>query len=195
MKSGFSYDVDGEVLVRAKQGDVAAMSQIYRQFSAPVYTLGLRICPGNADAEDVVQDTFIDAFRKLDQYRGDAPFWAWLKRVAINTALMRLRKERRWDRALEEVNSDDLNNHAAVRANDPSNAMDAEKKLSQLPAVTRTVLWLHDVEGYTHREIAGMMGKTESFSKSQLSRGHEKMRVLLQWKTTKTGNTRTQQNC
>ena len=94
-KSSFEIAITDLLLARARKGEEAAMEEIYRKFCGPVYTVALRICASADKAEDVVQDTFIEAFAKLDQYRGDAPFWAWLRRVAINNTLQKLRTQKR----------------------------------------------------------------------------------------------------
>ena len=185
-RSGFSITIEGDVLARAKDGDVAAMSGIYRSFSRQVYSLGMRICQDGAEAEDVLQDTFLEVFQKLGQYRADAPFWFWLRQVAVNKALLRIRQRRHWAAELELVKEE------GARDADPDVEMDLERLLGRLSAAARTVLLLHDVEGYTHREIAELLGKTESFSKSQLSRAHEKLRKWLKWGNSRQDNIRQQ---
>ena len=94
--TGFGAEIDDLVLARARRGDGAAFEQIYRRYSRAAYTLALRLC-GRADlAEDVVQEAFMKAIEKLSSYRGDAPFGAWLKRLVANSAIDRLRAEKRW---------------------------------------------------------------------------------------------------
>ena len=191
-KSSFDIAITDLLLQRARNGEAIAMEQIYRIFCGPVYTLALRICASTDKAEDVVQDTFMEVFGKLDQYRGEAPFWSWLRRVAINNTLQKLRSEKRW--SLVAV---DDQYHELVSPGDrgPGDTMDLNKVLSRLPAVTRSVVWLHDVEGYTHREIAEMTGKSESFSKSQLARAYEKLRKWLKPHATDYQNIRIQNRC
>lgn len=191
-KSSFDIATTDLLLARARKRDTAAIEEIYRTFSGPVYTLALRICASADKAEDVVQDTFIEAFAKLDQYRGEAPFWAWLRRVAINNTLQKLRSEKR----LSLVSADgQFHELASPQDLNPGTSMDLDKMLSRLPATTRSVVWLHDVEGYTHREIAVMMGMSESFSKSQLARAYEKLRKWLKSHATDHQNTRMRKHC
>ena len=171
-----------------------AMGEIYQLFEGPVYTLAIRICSSPADAEDVLQETFLKLFQKLNQFRGDSPFWGWLRKIAINTALTKLRQEVNGPSALDGVFIRKSAVHESVHNSDPADAIDLDSKLSRLPAVTRTVLWLHTVEGYTHAEIAEMMGKTESFSKSQLSRAYEKLRKWLRWNNTAEQDIQARQN-
>jgi RNA polymerase sigma-70 factor (ECF subfamily) len=117
----------------------------------------------------------LKVFQRIDQYRSEAPFWAWLRQIAANEALMRLRREHRHE---PEPEPDELVDGAAplwVRAD----ALALERALNQLPALTRSVLWLYHVEGYSHPEIASLVGKTTSFSKSQVARGTARLRDLL----------------
>ena len=191
-KSSFEIAITDLVLARARKGEAAAIEEIYKTFCGPVYTLALRICASADKAEDVVQDTFMEAFAKLDQYRGEAPFWGWLRRVAINNTLQKLRAQKR----LSLVPTDDQYHELEYpHETNPANTMDLDKMLSRLPATTRSVVWLHDVEGYTHREIAGMMGKSESFSKSQLARAYEKLRKWLKSHATDYQNIQVRKNC
>jgi len=163
------------VLAAARRGDGRAREAIYRAYGAAVHTLARRLC-GTSGADDVLQDTFVDALTRLEQYRGDAPFGAWLRRVAVNTALMRLRRERR----LVPLDPDW---HAALAGPEMrvADRMDLRAALDRLPGLSRAVVWLHDVEGFTHGEIGAALGKTESFSKSQLARAHARLREWLTW--------------
>jgi len=161
------------VVARVRVGDPAALEILYRAYEAPVFNLARRICHTVEDAEDVLQETFFEVYRSIGQYRGDGPLWGWIRRVASSKALMRLRrnKYRETDELFDEAH--------AVRREDTPLRMDLEAALERLPETSRAVVWLHDVEGYTHEEIAEMMDRTPSFSKSQLSRAHAKLRVWL----------------
>jgi RNA polymerase sigma-70 factor (ECF subfamily) len=161
------------VLSRARAGDLEALESLYRAFAIPVHNLARRICRSAEDAEDVVQETFYEVCRNVRQYRGEGSLWGWIRSVAASKALMRLRRNKYRE-------TDDLDDevHRAPRA-DYGLQMDLEAALERLPELSRAVVWLHDVEGYTHEEIAGMMGKTVSFSKSQLARAHMRLRRWL----------------
>jgi len=161
------------VVARVRVGDPAALEILYRAYEAPVFNLARRICHTVEDAEDVLQETFFEVYRSIGQYRGDGPLWGWIRRVTSSKALMRLRrnKYRETDELFDEAH--------AVRREDTPLRMDLEAALERLPETSRAVVWLHDVEGYTHEEIAEMMDRTPSFSKSQLSRAHAKLRVWL----------------
>lgn len=161
------------VVGRACAGDPMAQEAIYRAFEAPVYNLARRICRTTEDAEDVVQETFLEVFRSIRRFRGDGSLWAWVRTIASSKALMRLRRNKYRD-------TDDLPEDApGLRREEPALRMDLEAALERLSETARAVVWLHDVEGYTHDEIAGMMDRTVSFSKSQLSRAHARLRLWL----------------
>jgi RNA polymerase sigma-70 factor (ECF subfamily) len=161
------------VLARARAGDPRALEELYRAFESPVYNLARRICRTTEDAEDVLQETFFEVCRSLSHFRGEGSLWGWIRTIAASKALMRLRRNKYRE---TEVLEDDL--HLGPRR-DHHLRMDLEAALERLPPVTRAVVWLHDVEGYTHEEIAGLMGKTVSFSKSQLARAHSRLRRWL----------------
>ena len=168
-------EIPASVIARAKAGELAAFEQIYRRFERPVYTLALRMLGDAEGAREVLHDAMLKVFQRIDQYRNDAPFWAWLRQVASNEALMRLRREHRFE---PEPDADAMVDGAAppwIRAD----SLALERALGQLPALTRSVLWMYHVEGYSHPEIAQLVGKTISFSKSQVARGTARLRDLL----------------
>jgi RNA polymerase sigma-70 factor (ECF subfamily) len=161
------------VVARAREGDAAALEALFRAFEVPVYNLARRICRTTEDAEDVVQETFFEVCRSIGRYRQDGSLWGWVRTIAASKALMRLRRNKYRD--ADELH-DDVMEH---RREDTALRMDLEAALERLGETSRAVVWLHDVEGYTHDEIAGMMGKTVSFSKSQLARAHTRLRKWL----------------
>ena len=180
--SSFAIDVPASLLARARAGDRAAFEQLYRWFERPVFTLALRMCGSRSEADEVLQETMLKLWSAIDGFRGDggSPFWGWLRQVAVNEALQRLRRERRLGAELDGIGTDDV---AEDQAPPPPAAADAallQRALGELPAATRSVLWLYHAEGYTHEEIATAMQRSVSFSKSQLARGTRRLRVLLQ---------------
>lgn len=164
-----------EEVARAQAGDLEALERVYRAYRAPVYNLGRRICGNEEDAEDVLQETFLEVCRSIGKFRGDGSLWGWVRQVAVSKALMLLRRDRH--RAARSLNGDD--NLMGRLPPEPTVPIDLESALQRLSPLTRAVLWLHDVEGYTHEEIGELMGKTASFSKSQLSRAHRRLREWL----------------
>lgn len=182
VSSSFAIDVPASLLARAQAGDRAAFEQLYRRFERPVFTLALRICGSRSEADEVLQEAMLKLWSGIGSFRGDggSPFWGWLRQVAVNEALQRLRRERRLAMELDGVETDDI---AEDHAPPPPAAADAallQRALGELPAATRSVLWLYHAEGYTHEEIAAAMQRSVSFSKSQLARGTRRLRVLLQ---------------
>jgi RNA polymerase sigma-70 factor (ECF subfamily) len=172
---GFDMDLDELTLAGARRGDLRACEKIYRMFHGRAFTVAVRICSCRELAQDVTQEAFITAFKRIHQFRGEAPFWGWLRRVIVNHSISALRKLPRHD-AVE------LQEYMASREGDQEGlgqCMDLEQALEQLCDEDRMVVWLHDVEGYKHREIAQLVGKTESYSKTRLNRARSKLRLLI----------------
>jgi RNA polymerase sigma factor (sigma-70 family) len=175
-------EIDKGIIRRAALGDARAHEIIYRAFSAPVYSICLRFTKAPAQAEDLVQETFIEIMRSIAKFRGEAALGSWIRRIAVTKSLMFLRSA--WTKRGQSLSDDwdDMTPGEPVShgiSSHPDDAMDLDAALANLPDVSRAVVWLHDVEGFTHKEIAGLMGKTESFSKSQLSRAYQRLRPML----------------
>jgi RNA polymerase sigma factor (sigma-70 family) len=162
------------LIARAKAGDAGALEHLYRAYEGGVYTLARRLTKTAEDAEDVLQETFLEVCRSLGSWRGDGSLWGWVRTITASKALMRYRREK-----VREADELDETAGAGTRAEDVPLRLDLESAMSRLPERSRAVVWLHDVEGYTHEEIAELMGMTTSFSKSQLARAHQKMRAWL----------------
>jgi RNA polymerase sigma factor (sigma-70 family) len=175
-QSPFDIEVDEITLAQAKRGNLPACERIFRAFQQPAYSVALRICRCRETAQEVTQEAFITVFRKLRQFRGDAPFWGWLRRVVVNQAISTLRRQPKPD----QLELQDYHGAAEVEHDRVGLAMDLETALASLDGADRAVVWLHDVEGYGHQEIADMFGMTESFSKTRLSRARGKLRSLLE---------------
>ena len=174
--------IDPGIVKRAARGDAKAHEIIYRAYSSPVYSVCLRFTRVPAQAEDLLQETFIEVIRSIGNFRGEAPLGIWIRQVAVSKALMFLRSA--WHKRGQSLDDDWEEMMTGSRLTpgnptQPEQAIDLDAALGTLPAVSRTVVWLHDVEGYTHKEIASLLGKSESFSKSQLSRAYQKLRPIL----------------
>ncbi|HUS25165.1 MAG TPA: sigma-70 family RNA polymerase sigma factor [Candidatus Binatia bacterium] len=174
MASAFDVPLSEQTLALVREGERGAQAAVYSAFEKAVYSLARRMVGDPDAALDIVQETFMKAFARMHQFRGDAPFGAWLRSIAASEALMHLRRGR-YFMSLFTTDEDVM---ASVGREDVSDT-DLERALGLLDSVPRSVLWLYHVEGYTHAEIAAMCGKTTSFSKSQLSRAHQKLRALL----------------
>jgi RNA polymerase sigma-70 factor (ECF subfamily) len=174
--------IDSAIIKRAARGDARAHEVLYRAFATPVYSLCLRFTRVPAHAEDLVQETFIEVMRSIAQFRGEAAIGSWIRRIAVTKSLMFLRsawtaRGQSLDEGFDDMTPGDAASHGISRH--PDAALDLDAALANLPSVSRAVVWLHDVEGFTHKEIAALMGKTESFSKSQLSRAYQRLRPML----------------
>lgn len=167
-----TVELSQELLEGIRQGDSAACRSVYDRYKGRIYTLAFRICQNEADAMDVLQDSLVQAFSRIDQFRGQH-FWPWLRRIAVNQCLSRLRRLRR--QPVLAVADEEL----LAPADQAGLNLDLNAAFGRLPPRTRAVVWLYDVEGYSHEEIASLFGRSVSFSKTRLSRAHESMRHWL----------------
>lgn len=159
---------------KAQAQDTAAFEALYRLHVDKVYGLCLRMTGNASEAEDCAQDAFIQAWTKLDKFRGESAFGTWMHRVAVNTVLGRMRKSRREQdriRAVTEVSSvpESIGDNGGLR--------DVELAINELPSGARHVFVLHAVYGYSHGETSGMLGIAEGTSKAQF---HRARRLLSQ---------------
>ncbi|WP_375417617.1 RNA polymerase sigma factor [uncultured Hymenobacter sp.] len=174
--------VSETLLARCRRHEGAAQLQLYNQLASSLMGVCLRYCPSRVEAEDALQNTFVKIFTRLDQYRGDGPFEAWARRIAVHTALHGTEQHRRRHAATAGTFGDHSEEFAArlpsaePSALDQLAAADLLALLQTLPPGYRTVLNLYAVEGYAHAEIAALLGISEGTSKSQLARA----RHLLQ---------------
>jgi RNA polymerase sigma-70 factor (ECF subfamily) len=169
-----------ETVAAARGGDSAAFEAVYAATSAGLYTLLRRLVRRPAIAEELLQETFVDVLEHIGAFEGRCPLAAWIRRIAVNRALMYLRSP--WHRGLEWLDKDPGGaDRLPSQCADPAALPDAalERALMTLPAISRAVVWLHDVEGMTHAEIGFALGRTPSFSKSQLARAHRRLREAL----------------
>ena len=181
--------VTDDILQKARCGEESAQAHIYQVLAPAVHGLIRRIVGNRALAEDLFQDTMMTVFERLDSFRGEAPLGAWVRQVAITRCLMYLRSP--WHRARLALDRPDETiyerapsgeSHARdefLRIAVPDawgDQMDLERALAALSPTARAVVWLYDVEGYSHEEIARQFGRTVSFSKSQLARAHARLR-------------------
>lgn len=183
MPSLQTLEISADLIDRARAGDRYAHESIYLLLSKPVYTLIRRLVIRPAVAQDLLQDVFVEILRSVPCYSGAGSFVGWVKSIAVSKALMYLRSP--WHRSLIWLGTDgivSLHQEAAAVAAEPLDA-DLERALEALPAVSRAIVWLHDVEGFTHAEIARLFSRTASFSKSQLARAHLQLRDRLEPRT------------
>jgi len=182
--AGFANkNLDPAIVERARRGDMRAHEIIYRSFSAPVFSLLARMTGSTAIADDLSQETFIEVIRSIDRFRGEASLATWIRKIAVSKCLMHMRSA--WQNRAT-LFRDLGENHPATEPRVCSEAplmqahIDLERALARLSDVSRVVVILHDIEGYTHREIAALMGKSVSFSKSQLARAHQRLKRAVE---------------
>jgi len=170
-RSGFGQELDRITLERARRGDMDACAAIYRRFGTACFNLALRILGERAAAEDIVQEVFLKMMNTLPGFRGDAPFGVWLKRMTANATIDALRASQRF----ADEDPEALFASMASRTAEADAHVDAWSLLMRLPPRARAVLVLHELEGYTHKELSGLFGQSESYSKSILARALKKL--------------------
>lgn len=164
-------------IARARAGDATALRELYDAHVDRVYRLVFRLA-GDADlAQELTQDTFVRAFQRLADFRGDAAFGSWLHTIASSVALNGIRSRKR--REGREAPLDDGVFALAARQAEPDLRERLRRAVAELPEGCRAVFVMHDAEGYTHEEIGSALGITAGTSKAQLSRARAKLRVAL----------------
>ena len=164
---------EAKLVRKARWGDHDAFAQLYRMHAKAIHALAYRLTGNAAAAEDITQDTFLKMLGFLSGLRGDAPLRPWLKRVAANAAIDRLRREQRFVAETDhDVWPDD--------STDPTEDMEILGLLQRLPPLARTVVWLHEMEGWSHPELGERFGRSPSWSKSIVSRALTRLRDDLE---------------
>ncbi len=185
-------DVPEGLIASARDGVESACAKLYTALAPPTFGLIRRLVGARAVAEDLFQETMMTLYEHLDDYRGEGSFGGWVRQIAVSKCLMYLRSP--WHRArLELAGSGDFlggggspaaasGEHATsalfvpVISPPDAESLDIERALASLSPTGRAVVWLYEVEGYSHQEIAQAFGRTVSFSKSQLARAHRRLR-------------------
>lgn len=178
---------EAEAVKRAQQGDVLAFEALYKMHKRRVYTLCWRMVHDETEAEDLAQEAFLQAYRKVNSFRGQSAFSTWLHRVTMNIVLMRFRKKGLLTVSLDECLAPETQNcpkgEFGMQDLTLSGSLDRinlERALESLPAGCRAVFVLFDIEGYEHNEVARMLGCSVGNSKSQLHKARIKLRGILQ---------------
>lgn len=163
-------------VTRAAAGDAEAFERLYRDTVDRIHALARRMAGADV-ADDLTQEVYLRAWRKLDTFRGDAQFGTWLHRLAVNLILSRRESIRK--RESRHVAADGLLDSLTARMKVPGLRLDVESAMERLPDGARQIFVLYDIEGYTHEEIAGMVGISVGTSKSQLHRARMLLRGFL----------------
>jgi RNA polymerase sigma-70 factor, ECF subfamily len=177
---------EAEAIERARRGDESAFQALYDRHKRRVYSLCLRMTANTAEAEDLTQEAFLQLYRKIGTFRGESAFSTWLHRLSVNVVLMHLRKKNLQVVSLEETTQvgEEDTPKKDFGAEDLSLAgsidrLQLQRAVDNLPPGYRTIFVLHDIEGYEHNEIAGIVGCSIGNSKSQLHKARMKLRDLL----------------
>jgi len=177
---------EAAAIERAKHGDAEAFQALYDKHKRRVYSLCLRMTANTAEAEDLTQEAFLQLYRKIATFRGESAFSTWLHRLSVNVVLMHLRKkglpvvslEETTQGAEEDAPKKDFGAEDLALAGS-IDRLQLQRAVEDLPPGYRTIFVLHDVEGYEHNEIAGIVGCSIGNSKSQLHKARMKLRDLL----------------
>jgi RNA polymerase sigma-70 factor, ECF subfamily len=177
---------EAEAIERAKQGDAEAFEFLYNLHKRRVYSLCLRMTGNPASAEDLTQEAFLQLFRKIATFRGESAFSTWLHRMSVNVVLMQLRKKSLPVVPIDETMEGDEEGTVRKEPGAPDERLTGsidrlhlQRAVDELPPGYRRIFVLHDVEGYEHNEIAGLVGCSIGNSKSQLHKARLKLRELL----------------
>jgi RNA polymerase sigma-70 factor (ECF subfamily) len=175
-----------DLVKRAQEGDSNAFGALFEAHRSRIYSVCLRMTSNAAEAEDLTQDAFLQAFRKIAKFRGDSAFSTWLHRIAVNTVLMHFRKNSLTQISLDEPYSDSegskIRREYGTRDRGLAGCVDRvalARAMKDLPPGYRTIFLLHEVEGYEHQEIAEMLSCSVGNSKSQLYKAKLRFRELL----------------
>jgi RNA polymerase sigma-70 factor (ECF subfamily) len=170
-----------ELASRLREGDVTAYEELYRRHGTRLYNLAYRMLGQAADAEDLLQETFLQVFRRIDTFKGDAAFGTWVYRMAMNLCLDRLRskagKSARQTSSLEDVREWRLAGRGSLDGS--IKRLDLERAIAKLPDACRAAFLLHDVEGFEHQEVGRMLGVSDGTSKSQVHKARMRIRAFL----------------
>jgi RNA polymerase sigma-70 factor, ECF subfamily len=175
-----------EMISRAQHGDADCFDTLYGMYKRRVYPLCLRMTGNTADAEDLTQEAFLQLYRKISTFRGESAFSTWLHRLTVNVVLMHLRKKSLPQVSLEEMlepREDGPRGDIGARDDQLVGSIDRivlERSIANLAPGYRSAFVMHDIEGYEHKEIAGIMKCSTGNSKSQLHKARVKLRDLLQ---------------
>ncbi len=174
-----AYTID-ELITRCKVGERKAQELLYKQLASKMLGVCMRYATDRMEAEDMLQNGFIKLFNKLDDYRGDGAFEGWVRRIMVHTAIEYYRKHHKMIQIIDmaEISDEPSVNPAAL---ENMSVKDLMNMIQQLSPGYRMVFNLYAIEGYSHKEIAGIVGITEGASKSQLSRA----RTILKDRVTK----------
>ncbi len=172
-------NLHSELIQRCISGERTAQNELYRLYSKAMYNICYRISNDRDEAEDILQDAFISAFRNIQSYRGTASFGAWLKRIVVNKAINHIKKKKLEVMSLDDEGVDIADVDPVPDEDLFLNVDKIRAAILLLPDGYRLVFSLYLLEGYDHKEIAEILNITESTSKSQYNRAKKKLKEIL----------------
>jgi len=167
--------INAPLIEECRQGSTRAQFRLYNQYSKAMYNLAYRILNNREDAEDILQEAFVDCFKNLNTFRFESTFGAWLKKITVNKCINQLKKKKIDLTLCENLPVDIYEEDSEVKYDTTK----IFKGIEKLPDGYRVILTLYLLEGYDHQEIAQILGITESTSKSQYSRAKDKLRSII----------------
>ncbi len=170
---------EADTISRAQAGDTGAYELLYRRYVSPIYSLAFRMTGSAELAEDLTQEIFIRVWSKLPGFRKESAFFTWLYTLAVRLIVRKRSASGMRHSAAVSLDSVAEEPIAAPAGYDAADAWDVRNAVARLPARTRAAVVLFDIEGYSHREIAGILGIREGTSKALVHRGREKLRGEL----------------
>jgi RNA polymerase sigma-70 factor, ECF subfamily len=177
---------DMALVARCRAGDLGAFEELYAAHAGKLFSVACRMLGNSSDAEDLLQEIFLSAHRKLDGFRGESALGTWLYRLATNHCLDYLRSRAARTNDLTDTIDDEPGLYEPGRAGlaeQTVTKMDLERAVAQLPGGCRAAFVLHDVQGLEHREVAEALGIAEGTSKSQVHKARLRLRTLLGTRT------------
>lgn len=174
-------DIHRDIIEKCKQGNSRAQYSLYKLYAGAMYNICYRMMNNREEAEDLLQESFTDAFHRLHSFRYESSFGSWIKRIVINNCINEIKRRKaqleffenmgEFENANEEKNDDGYEQKLSVK--------NIKKAMEQLPNGSRMIFSLYLLEGYDHREIAQIMNTSESNSKSQYMRAKRKVKEIL----------------
>jgi RNA polymerase sigma-70 factor, ECF subfamily len=178
--TGDVRSADLKLVERIRSGDGAAFDELYQHHAARLYNLAYRMAGGANDADDLLQDIFLLAYRKLGSFRGESSLGTWLYRLAMNHCLDVLRsRQSRMGQQTDSLDQDGASEPTAVPALGAVSRIDLDRAIGKLPHACRAAFLLHDVEGFGHNEVGSILGISEGTSKSQVHKARLRIRSYL----------------
>ena len=170
---------DAELLARCRAGEVDAFEMLYRQHAGRIFALASRLAGSVDQGEDLLQEIFLQAYRKLDSFKGEAALGTWLYRLAVNHCLDFVRSRHARNSKVTDTLDDERSFEPTAVRETPVPRIDLERAIARLPEGCREAFVLHDVEGFDHKEVGKLLGIAEGTSKSQVFKARTKLRAWL----------------